>query len=134
MSVIRYPLAVGCVVLALTSVSAAEFGTGRGRPTSGPAEVSVDALANQDMSDEEQAKSAADLGDKASGPAGLNESVVHNPRILWPDVLSLATDGCLYFTSNQLHSTAGFHDGKDARDMPYSLFPVKGDAKPVLLK
>ncbi len=28
---------------------------------------------------------------------------MHDPRLLWPDTMSVATDGCLYVTANQLY-------------------------------
>jgi sugar lactone lactonase YvrE len=61
-------------------------------------------------------------------------TIAHDPRILWPDTLSVASDGYLYFTANQLHRQAQFHDGKDQRVKPYTLFRVKIDAGPALLK
>ena len=66
-------------------------------------------------------------------PDGLYETVVSNPRILWPDTLSLAGDGYLYFTANQLHRQPNYHNGQDLRVKPYSLFRVKVDAAPVRL-
>ena len=67
-------------------------------------------------------------------PDGRYETVVCDPRVLWPDTLSVAADGYLYFTANQLHRQARFHDGKDEREKPYALFRVKIDAGPVLLR
>jgi sugar lactone lactonase YvrE len=61
-------------------------------------------------------------------------TIVHDPRVLWPDTMSLAADGYLYFTANQLHRQAQFHEGKDLREKPYVLFRVKVDAGPVLLR
>lgn len=61
------------------------------------------------------------------------ETLVHDPRALWPDTLSLGPDGYLYFTANQLHRQPGFHGGRDLREKPYVLFRVKVDAKPVRL-
>jgi sugar lactone lactonase YvrE len=61
-------------------------------------------------------------------------TIVHDPRVLWPDTMSLAADGYLYFTANQLHRQAQFHEGKDLREKPYVLFRIKVDAGPVLLK
>ncbi|MDQ3836031.1 MAG: major royal jelly family protein [Thermoproteota archaeon] len=61
------------------------------------------------------------------------ETITHDPRLLWPDTLSLATDGYLYVTANQLHRQARFHDGRDMRKKPYTLFRVNVNAKPVLL-
>ncbi|WP_342052840.1 MULTISPECIES: SMP-30/gluconolactonase/LRE family protein [unclassified Cupriavidus] len=63
-------------------------------------------------------------------PDGSWETIVHDPRALWPDTLSIGPDGYLYFTANQLHRMPGFNGGKDLRSRPYSLFRVKIDAKP----
>jgi len=65
---------------------------------------------------------------------GQWETVVHDPRLLWPDTLSLATDGYLYITANQLHRQSRYHDGKDLRQKPYALLRVHVDAEPVLLR
>jgi len=62
------------------------------------------------------------------------KTIAHDPRILWPDTLSVASDGYLYFTANQLHRQAQFHEGQDQRVKPYTLFRVKIDAGPVLLR
>jgi len=62
------------------------------------------------------------------------ETLVTDPRILWPDTFSVGTDGYLYFTANQLYRQPGFHEGKDERKQPYELLRVKIDAGPVLLK
>ncbi|MDF2995859.1 MAG: major royal jelly protein [Xanthobacteraceae bacterium] len=61
-------------------------------------------------------------------------TVAHDPRILWPDTLSVAADGYLYFTANQLHRQPQFHEGDDQREKPYVLFRVRIDAAPVLLR
>lgn len=61
---------------------------------------------------------------------GSWQTIVHDPRVLWPDTLSVGPDGYLYFTANQLQRQAGFHDGKDLREKPYSLLRVKIDAAP----
>ncbi|MBF7144772.1 L-dopachrome tautomerase-related protein [Pseudomonas sp. LY10J] len=62
---------------------------------------------------------------------GSWQTIVHDPRVLWPDTLSVGADGYLYFIANQLHRQALFHGGKDLREKPYSLMRVKIDAKPV---
>jgi sugar lactone lactonase YvrE len=62
------------------------------------------------------------------------KTIAHDPRILWPDTMSVAADGYLYFTANQLHRQAQFHEGVDMREKPYTLFRVKIDAGPILLK
>jgi sugar lactone lactonase YvrE len=68
------------------------------------------------------------------GTDGAWKTIAHDPRILWPDTLSVATNGYLYFTANQLNRQALFHGGKDLREKPYTLFRVKIDSGPVLLK
>jgi sugar lactone lactonase YvrE len=62
------------------------------------------------------------------------KTIVHDPRVLWPDTMSVASDGYLYFTANQLSRQAGFHDGVDLREKPYTLFRIKIDGGPVALK
>jgi sugar lactone lactonase YvrE len=115
--------------------------------------VSVDALANRSRSDAEVAATVKDLGEKGGAGDGLEsdgqgrvylsdyehnairrrtsggeiETLVHDPRILWPDTLSLAADGYLYFTANQVHRQGVFHNGQDLRQKPYVLFRLKVD-------
>lgn len=122
--------------------------------------VSVDALANEQLNDAQVAATVVDLGDKGGGsdglesdsqnrvyltnyehnaifrrlPNGMYETVVHDPRVLWPDTLSVARDGYLYFTANQLHRQARYHEGKDLREKPYSLFRTRINGTPVLLR
>lgn len=62
------------------------------------------------------------------------KTIVHDPRVLWPDTMSVASDGYLYFTANQLNRQAGFHEGVDLREKPYTLFRIKIDGGPVALK
>ncbi len=62
------------------------------------------------------------------------ETLVHDPRLLWPDTLSVAMDGYLYVTANQLHRQARYQKGKDLRRKPYTLFRIRIDAQPVLLR
>jgi hypothetical protein len=44
---------------------------------------------------------------------------VHDPRLLWPDTMSVAADGHLYVTVNQLHRQDKYQGGKDLRPYPY---------------
>jgi sugar lactone lactonase YvrE len=122
--------------------------------------VSVDALVNEQLSDTQVAATVIDHGDKGGGsdglesdsqnrvyltnyehnaifrrlPNGMYETVVHDPRVLWPDTLSVASNGYLYFTANQLHRQPRYHQGKDLRQKPYSLFRTRINALPVLLR
>jgi sugar lactone lactonase YvrE len=121
--------------------------------------VRVDALARESLSEEEVARTVEDHGEKGASdgleadaegrlyltdyehnaihrrrPDGRLETLVHDPRVLWPDSLFLARDGYLYFTVNQLHRQPAFQEGKDRREKPYSVFRVRVDARPVLLR
>ncbi len=66
-------------------------------------------------------------------PDGSLKLLTHDPTLLWPDTMSLADDGYLYVTANQIERQALFHDGSDFREKPYLLFRVKVDGKPVRL-
>jgi sugar lactone lactonase YvrE len=66
--------------------------------------------------------------------SGEWQTIVSDPRLLWPDTLSLAADGYLYVTANQLHRQARFQGGKDLRRKPYTLFRTRVDAPPVSLR
>jgi sugar lactone lactonase YvrE len=115
--------------------------------------VSIDALSDRTKSDAEVAATVKDLGEKGGGGDGLEsdaqgrvylsdyehdairrwnttdtiETLVHDPRVLWPDTLSLAANGYLYFTANQIERGAGFHNGQDLRQKLYVLFRFKVD-------
>ncbi|MCJ1701198.1 major royal jelly family protein [Rathayibacter festucae] len=122
--------------------------------------VATDALVDRGVSDEDVAATVVDEGDKGGGADGLEtddrgrfyatsyennaivrrrtdgtlETLVHDERLLWPDTMSLATDGHLYVTANQLHRQADYQGGTDLRTYPYSLFRLAVDAGPVLLR
>ncbi len=121
--------------------------------------VSIDALCDRKLSDDEVAKTVCEVITKGASDglesdslgriyasnyehnaihrislSGKDETLVCDPRVLWPDSLCLANDGYLYFIVNQLHRQARFHDGQDQRQKPYVLFRIKVDAKPVALK
>lgn len=66
-------------------------------------------------------------------PDGTYEGLVHHPRLLWPDTLSVAADRHLYVTANQLHRQAPYQ-GQDERRPPYALFRTPIDAGPVRLR
>lgn len=65
---------------------------------------------------------------------GFYETIVADPRLLWPDTIALAADGYLYVNANQLQRQASYHNGKDLREKPYSMFRIKVDATPVTLR
>lgn len=62
---------------------------------------------------------------------GSYDTIAHDTRMLWPDTMSLATDGYLDFTANQLNRQKQFHNFKDERVKPYTLFRVKVDGMPL---
>ncbi len=64
---------------------------------------------------------------------GLTETLVHDPRLLWPDTMSVTDDGYLYVTANQLNRQPTMHNGQDLRVKPYVLFRLKIDGKAVRL-
>ena len=125
--------------------------------------VDTDALCDRSLDEKAVAATVKDEGDRGGASDGLEsdadgyiystnyehnailrrnfneknsvwETVVHDPHLLWADTLSLATDGYLYVTSNELHRQARYHNGRDLRRKPYALFRVRVDAKPVLLR
>jgi sugar lactone lactonase YvrE len=122
--------------------------------------VDTNALIDRSLNDKEIAATVNDEGDRGGASDGLEsdaagyiystnyehnailrrrpdgewETVTHDPRLLWPDTLSLAADGYIYVTANQLHRQARFHKGRDLRRKPYTLFRVRIDAQPVLLR
>lgn len=67
-------------------------------------------------------------------PDGSWETIVHDPRVLWPDTLSVAHDGYLYFTVNQVQRQKQFHRGIDRRQKPYTLFRTRIGGTPICLR
>ena len=65
---------------------------------------------------------------------GMWETVIQDPRLMWTDTMSIATDGYLYIIANQLHRQPKYQKGQDLRRKPYILFRIKIDAEPVLSK
>ena len=122
--------------------------------------VDTDALADRSLIDREVATTVTNEGDRGGATDGLEsdaagniystnyehnailrrrpsgewETVTHDPRLLWPDTLSLAADRYLYVTANQLHRQARYHRGRDLRRKPYTLFRIRIDSQPVLLR
>jgi sugar lactone lactonase YvrE len=121
--------------------------------------VSVDALVDRGQGDDAVAATVRDEGDKGCVSDGLEtddqgrlyvtdgehdaihrrlpdgswETVVHDPRLLWPDTMSVAADGYLYVTANQLYRQDKYRGGEDQRRKPYVLFRTPIGAGPVRL-
>jgi sugar lactone lactonase YvrE len=64
---------------------------------------------------------------------GLFESFVRDPRFSWTDTMSVAADGYLYFTENQLWLSSSYQGGVDKRKKPWVVFrvPLKGNGTKV---
>jgi sugar lactone lactonase YvrE len=121
--------------------------------------VSIDALVDRTVDDPAVAATVRDEGDKGCVSGGLEaddqgrlyvtdvernavhrrlpdgswETVVHDPRLQWPDTMAVAADGHLYVTANQLHRQDRYRGGVDQRRKPYALFRTPIDAGPVEL-
>jgi len=67
-------------------------------------------------------------------PGGPYKTLTQAPSIYWPDTMSVADNGYLYFTANELQRQPSYHNGKDLRVKPYRLYRVKVGAKPISLK
>lgn len=121
--------------------------------------VSTDALADRSKSEADVEATVKDLGVKGASdgmetdaqgrldatdyeharvvcgqPGGPYQTIAQVPSIYWPDTMSVATNGYLYFTANELQRQGSYHYGKDLRIKPYRLYRVKIDGTPVLLK
>ncbi|KAJ8515901.1 hypothetical protein ONZ45_g6742 [Pleurotus djamor] len=59
---------------------------------------------------------------------------IRSPMIAWPDTMSVADDGFLYATLNQLWLSPGFQNGTDKRTGPFALMRVKIDGTKVKLE
>ncbi|KAF2152476.1 hypothetical protein K461DRAFT_327944 [Myriangium duriaei CBS 260.36] len=56
---------------------------------------------------------------------GTDQIFVRDPRLNWVDTMSVATDGYLYFTDNQLCFGPNIYPGTDDRVRPFSLWRAK---------
>jgi sugar lactone lactonase YvrE len=120
--------------------------------------AAVDALADFDATDEQVAATIVDHGEKGAsdglesgadgsvfatnyehgailrrGSDGEWATVVHAPDLLFIDTLSVAADGNLYFTVNQLHRQAEDQGGEDRRERPFAVMRTRIDTGPVRL-
>lgn len=58
-------------------------------------------------------------------PAGRFETLVRDPRLLWPDSFGLGPDGYLYVTAAQIHRTPKWNNGEDKVAYPFRLYRLK---------
>lgn len=121
--------------------------------------VSTEALRDRCRPDEHVAETIFDHGDKGASDGlesdtdgnlyvtayehsavlkkaadGRWTTLLHGPKLLWPDTLALAADGYLYVSVNQLPRIPLFNDGTEDRVPPYLIIRVNVDAQPVRLK
>jgi sugar lactone lactonase YvrE len=120
--------------------------------------VDASALRDRDLAEHRIAETILDHGDKGASdgletdtagnlyatayehsavlrrdPAGEWSTVVHGPKLLWPDTLALAADGHLYVSVNQLPRIPLFNGGVDERIPPYLIIRVDVGAQPIRL-
>jgi len=119
--------------------------------------VSLDALADPKMPDDQVAQTVKELPQRDFASDGLicdrngtlfltdyehnairrltndgkYEVVAQDPAMIWPDSMSIGDDGYLYFTANQLNRQPKFHNNQDQRRQPYVLFRTKVNTQPV---
>ncbi|KIJ27588.1 hypothetical protein M422DRAFT_37660 [Sphaerobolus stellatus SS14] len=65
---------------------------------------------------------------------GLVSPFVRSPVIAWPDTFSVADDGFIYFSLNQLWLSPGFQNGTDKRVPPFALARVPISGKNLKIK
>ena len=121
--------------------------------------VSVDALVDADASDEAVAATLEDHGEKGASdglesdadgriyasnyeqgailvrqPDGAWEALVYRPDLVFVDTLSVAADGHIYYTVNQVHRQPRLQGGNDLRERPYGLLRAPVEGAPVRLR
>jgi sugar lactone lactonase YvrE len=67
-------------------------------------------------------------------PGGQWDALVHRTDLVFVDTLSVAADGHIYYTVNQVHRQPAFQGGTDRRERPYALMRTPIDAGPVRLR
>ena len=68
-----------------------------------------------------------DYSIKRFTPAGKMETLVQDPRIIWPDSMGIGSDGYLYFSCAQLNRLPQWTGGKDEVAYPFAVYRVKID-------
>jgi sugar lactone lactonase YvrE len=121
--------------------------------------VSVEALYDEQASDDAVAATVEDHGEKGASdglesdadgrvyasnyeqgailvrqPGGEWEALVHRADLVFVDTLSVAADGHIYYTVNQVHRQPAFQGGVDLRERPYAVMRTPIDGEPVRLR
>jgi sugar lactone lactonase YvrE len=121
--------------------------------------VSVEALADEEAGDEAVAATLQDHGEKGASdglesdadgrlyasnyeqgailvrqPGGQWEALVHRADLVFVDTLSVAADGHIYYTVNQVHRQPLLQGGNDLRQRPYALLRTPIEGAPVRLR
>ena len=58
-------------------------------------------------------------------PGGRLETLVHDPRLSWPDTFALGFDGYLYLTATQINRAPKYNGGQSKVDYPFRLYRLK---------
>jgi sugar lactone lactonase YvrE len=58
-------------------------------------------------------------------PGGRFETLVHDPRLSWPDTFALGPDGYLYLTATQINRAPKWNGGESKVDYPFRLYRLK---------
>lgn len=66
-----------------------------------------------------------DYSIKRLTPSGELQTIVRDPRIIWPDSLGIGEDGFLYFSCAQLQLLAQWNQGRNRLQYPFSVYRVK---------
>jgi sugar lactone lactonase YvrE len=121
--------------------------------------ASVEALYDEQAGDDEVAATVEDHGEKGAAdglesdadgriyasnyeqgailvrePGGEWQALVHRADLVFVDTLSVAADGHVYYTVNQVHRQPAFQGGTDLRERPYALMRTPVEGGPVRLR
>ena len=69
--------------------------------------------------------SSLDYSIKRWSPDGKIETIVQDPRLIWPDSLGIGSDGYLYFSCAQVNRLPQWNNGEDRTSYPYAVYRIK---------